>query len=67
MGDRPCPNGCGADAWDIDTVDGRQVIHFVHCKHGWGKPVRGARPWMGAIYGFGRWLRALLTGGEDSR
>ncbi len=25
--------------------------------------VHGARPWMGALYGVGRWLRSLLTKG----
>lgn len=30
--------------------------------------VEGARPWMGALYDFGRWLkRAVLTGGGGDR
>ncbi len=56
--DVPCFRGCDADAWDIEP-DGR--LHFVACRR--GEPVAGARPWMGALYGVGRWLRSLLTKG----
>jgi hypothetical protein len=50
--------------WPFDFPDTTYSVCRV-CYPAWsGQRIESARPWMGALYGIGRWLRSWLTKGS---
>lgn len=55
----PCPNGCDADAWDIEQ---NGQLHFIVCP----RFALEAKPRLGFFGRISEWLRAVFTEESDT-